>query len=72
MRRAAWIWTRANRCRIARIERESDTLPADPLDDEGKRFAPLLPKAVGDLRKPGSDMRAIVGAIRQVARSGGA
>jgi hypothetical protein len=46
--------------------------PPDPLDDEGKRFAPLLPKAVGDLRKPGSDMRAIVGAIRQVARSGGA
>jgi transposase len=56
---------------MAKIEKKTKRYPSDLTDDEWERIAPLLPKPGKKGRKPTVDMRAIVNAIRYMARSGG-
>jgi transposase len=65
------MWTRANRGRLARIEKKTKRYPSDLTDEEWERISPLLPKPARKGRKPSVDMREIVNAIRYMARSGG-
>jgi putative transposase len=64
------MWTRANRGRMAKIERKTKRYPTDLTDEEWERIAVFLPKPAKRGRKPGVDMREVLNAIRYIARAG--
>jgi putative transposase len=47
----AWMWTRANRGRMAKIDNKTKRYPTDLTDEEWERITPFLPKPArqGDL-----------------------
>jgi putative transposase len=64
------MWTRANRGRMAKIEKKTKRYPTDLADEEWERITPFLPKPARQGRKPGVDMREVLNAIRYIARAG--
>src|SRR5271155_4883061 len=64
------MWTRANRGRMAKIEKKTKRYPTDLTDEEWERIAVFLPKPAKRGRKPGVDMREVLNAIRYIARAG--
>ena len=56
---------------MAEIARKTKRYPTDLTDEEWERIRPLLPKASRRGRKPKTDMREVMNAIRYMARSGG-
>ncbi len=65
------MWTQASRGRMAEIARKTKRYPTDLTDEEWERIRALLPKAPRRGRKPKTDMREVMNAIRYMARSGG-
>jgi putative transposase len=65
------MWTRESRGRMAEIARKSKRYPTDLTDEEWRRIEPLLPKVPRRGRKPKTDLREVLNAIRYMARSGG-
>ena len=56
---------------MAEISRKTERYPTDLTDAEWDRIKPFLPKAPRRGRKPKTDMREVMNAIRYMARSGG-
>lgn len=56
---------------MAAIERKTKRYPSDLTDAEWGRITPLLPKPAKRGRKPRTDLREVLNAIRYMARSGG-
>ena len=56
---------------MAEIAKKTKRYPTDLTDEEWERIRPLLPKAPRRGRKPKTDMREVMNAIRYMARSGG-
>ena len=56
---------------MAEIARKTKRYPTDLTDAEWDQIKPLLPKAARRGRKPKTDMREVMNAIRYMARSGG-
>ena len=46
----AWMWTQANRGRMAEIARKTKRYPTDLIDKEWEQIRPLLPKGRGQRR----------------------
>jgi putative transposase len=65
------MWTRESRGRMAEIARKTKRYPTDLTDEEWQRIEPLLPGVPRRGRKPKSDLREVLNAIRYMARSGG-
>src|SRR4051794_39178464 len=65
------MWTRESRGRMAEIARKTKRYPTDLTDEEWERIKPLLPKVSERGRRPKSDLREVLNAIRYMARSGG-
>jgi transposase len=65
------MWTRANRGRMADLEKKTKRYPTDLTDEEWRRIASFLPNRARRGRKPGVEMREVLNAIRYMARSGG-
>ncbi|MGE3743994.1 MAG: IS5 family transposase [Geminicoccaceae bacterium] len=65
------MWTRESRGRMAEIARRTRRYPTDLTDEEWRRIGPLLPKVARRGRKPKTDLREVLNAIRYMARSGG-
>lgn len=65
------MWTRESRGRMAEIARRTQRYPTDLTDEEWQRIEPLLPTMPRRGRKPTTDMREVLNAIRYMARSGG-
>src|SRR5690606_31691660 len=55
----------------AAIERKTKRYPSDLTDAEWERIEPLLPRAAKRGRRPATDLREVLNAIRYMARSGG-
>src|SRR5713101_5822768 len=64
------MWTRANRGRMAAIEKKTKRYPSDLTDEEWVRIEPLVPKPARKGRRPSVEMREVVNAIRYLARAG--
>src|ERR1700680_2157890 len=64
------MWTRANRGRMADIEKKTKRYPTDLTDEEWDRITPFLPKPAKRGRKPNVDLREVLNAIRYIARTG--
>src|SRR5208283_3336563 len=64
------MWTRANRGRMADIEKKTKRYPTDLTDEEWERIAPFLPSPARRGRKIGVDLREVLNAIRYIARAG--
>jgi len=56
---------------MAEIARKTKRDPSDRADEECGRLKPLTPKPAWQGRKPAVDLREILNAIRQMARSAG-
>jgi putative transposase len=65
------MWTRESRGRMAEIARRTKRDPTDLTNEEWRQIQPLLPKVPGRGRKPKTDLREVLNAIRCMARSGG-
>ena len=65
------MWTRENRGRMADIARKNKRNPTDLTDEEWDRIEPLMPKPPKRGRKDSVDLREMLNAIRDMARSGG-
>ena len=65
------MWTRESRGRMAEIAGKTRRYPTDLTEEEWQRIKPLLPKVAGRGRKPKTDLREVLNAIRYMARSGG-
>jgi putative transposase len=65
------MWTPANRGRMAEIAKKTKRYPTDLTDEEWARIEPFLPGVTGSGRPVETDLRAVVNAIRYLARSGG-
>lgn len=65
------MWTRESRGRMAEIARKTRRYPTDLTDAEWQRIEPLLPEVARRGRKPTTDLREVLNAIRYMARSGG-
>lgn len=63
------MWTRANRARMAKIEKKTKRYPTDLPNEEWSRVAPLPPPSKTG-RKRNVDLREILNATRYLARSG--
>ena len=63
------MWTRANRGRMAKIEKKTKRYPTDVTDEEWERIVLFLSKPARQGRKPGVDMREVLNAIRYIARA---
>ena len=64
------MWTKEHRARQLAFER-GRRYPTDLTDEEWERVRPLLPKPPRRGRKPGVELREVLNAIRDMARSGG-
>jgi transposase len=64
------MWNSTNRRRMAGIEKKTKRYPSDLTDEEWERIRPLLPKVNERGRKPKTDLREVLIAIRYLARSG--
>ena len=56
---------------MADLERKTKRYPSDLTDEEWARMVPLLPQAAARGRKPATDLREVLNALRYIARSGG-
>jgi putative transposase len=65
------MWTRASRGRMARFEQRAKRYPTDLTDDEWRFVQPFLPPASKRERKPTTDLREVLDALRYLARTGG-
>jgi putative transposase len=63
-----WMWTKEQRARQAAFERRR--YPTDLTDQEWQVVQPLLPPASTRGRRPGTDLREVLNAIRYLARAG--
>ncbi|HEY5207217.1 MAG TPA: IS5 family transposase [Roseiarcus sp.] len=64
------MWTSASRGRMADIAKKTKRYPTDLTDEEWERMGPFLPKPAKRGRKPTTDLREVLNAIRYMARSG--
>ena len=64
------MWTRANRAKMAAIEKKTKRYPTDLTDEEWERVEPFLPSPARRGRKPSVDPREVLNAIRYIARAG--
>ena len=64
------MWTQASRGRMAEIARKTKRYPTDLTDEEWEGVRPFLPKPAKRGRKPKTDLREVLNAIRYLARSG--
>jgi len=71
----AWIkvgmWTQASRGRMADFEKRVRRYPTDLTDEEWALIVPFLPPAAARGRKPATDRRDVLDALRYLARTGG-
>ena len=65
------MWTPESRQRMASLEKRAKRYPTDLTDEEWERIKPFLPRPPRRGRKPSTDLRLILDAIRYMARSGG-
>jgi transposase len=65
------MWIRANRGRMAAIEKRTKRYPSNLTDEEWERIALLLLKPAKKSCKPAVNLREILKATRYMARSGG-
>ncbi|WP_255591556.1 transposase, partial [Geminicoccus harenae] len=65
------MWTRESRGRMAEIARKTKRYPTDLTDEEWQQIQPLLPQVPRRGRKPKTNLREVLNAIRYMARSGG-
>ncbi len=56
---------------MAEIAKKTKRYPTDLTDEEWERMRPFLPKPGKRGRKPATDLREVLNAIRYMARSGG-
>lgn len=65
------MWTRASRSRMAGFEKRSKRYPTDLTDEEWLFIQPFLPPVARRGRKPETDLRDVLDALRYLARTGG-
>lgn len=65
------MWTRASRGRMAGFEKRSRRYPTDLTDEEWLLIQPFLPPVPKRGRKPTTDLRDVLDALRYLARTGG-
>lgn len=65
------MWTRASRGRMAEIEKRAKRYPTDLTDEEWLFIQPFLPAIARRGRKPKTDLREVLDALRYLARTGG-
>lgn len=65
------MWTRASRGRVADLEKRAKRYPSDLTDEEWSIVRPLLRAPPKRGRKPTTDLREVLNALRYMARSGG-
>jgi len=65
------MWTRESRSRMAEFERRAKRYPTDLTDEEWRFIEPFLPPVPRRGRKPKTDLRAVLDALRYLARTGG-
>ena len=65
------MWTRASRGRMAGFEKRSKRYPTDLTDEEWLFIQPFLPPVPKRGRKPTTDLRDVLDALRYLARTGG-
>jgi len=65
------MWTRASRGRMAEREKQAKRYPTDLTDAEWEIVLPFLPAPPKRGRKPTTDLREVLNALRYLARSGG-
>ena len=56
---------------MADLERKTKRYPTDLTDEEWSRMVPFMPRASNRGRKPATDLREVLNALRYIARSGG-
>jgi len=64
------MWKQEHRQRLADIEKKTERYPTDLTDAEWTAIEPLLPRPGKTGRKPKTDLREVLNAIRYLARSG--
>ncbi len=65
------MWTKAARARMAEIEQKTKRYPTDVTDEEWAQIAPLLePPKRARGRRPKTDPREVLNAVRYLARAG--
>ncbi|PAQ08336.1 IS5 family transposase [Mesorhizobium temperatum] len=65
------MWTRASRSRMADLEKRAKRYPTDLTDEEWAIVRSFLPPPPKRGRKPATDLREVLNALRYLARSGG-
>ena len=65
------MWTDKSRGRVAKIARKTKRYPTDLTDEEWAFIQPYLPKVARRGRKPSTDLRDVLNALRYLARTGG-
>jgi hypothetical protein len=65
------MWKEADRQRRAEIEKKTKGYPSDLTDAEWRAIAPVRPRVARTGRQRRVDVREILNAIRDMARSGG-
>jgi putative transposase len=65
------MWTKASRGRMADLERRTKRYPTDLTDEEWAIVQPFLPPPPKRGRRPTTDLREVLNALRYLARSGG-
>ncbi len=65
------MWTRASRGRMAGFEQRAKRYPTDLTDEEWRFIEPFLPPLPKRGRKPSTDLREVLDALRYLARTGG-
>ena len=65
------MWTRESRGRMAGFERRAKRYPTDLTDEEWQFIQPFLPPVSKRGRKPKTDLREVLDALRYLARTGG-
>jgi len=64
------MWTRANRAKMAAIEKKTKRYPTDLTDEEWARIEPFVPSPAKRGRKTSVDLREVLNGIRDIARAG--
>ncbi|MFG1329600.1 IS5 family transposase [Xanthobacter autotrophicus] len=65
------MWTRESRGRMAGFERRAKRYPTDLTEEEWRFIQPFLPPVPKLGRKPKTDLREVLDALRYLARTGG-
>src|SRR5215207_6946938 len=65
------MWTRESRGRMAGFEQRAKRYPTDLTDEEWRFIQPFLPPEPKRGRKPKTDLREVLDALRYLARTGG-